>query len=126
VSSFSDRLRAEIEYAGLTQEEFADKAGIKKRSLDGYLGPQKSLPLADTAVKIASALGVSVEYLVTGKDAHYSEPRHPLNMAKYMANYQKYRNILDDLADLSEDSRGLARKIIQTIAKHDRIKQKKA
>jgi transcriptional regulator with XRE-family HTH domain len=125
VYSFSDRLRAEIEYAGLTQKEFAAKAGIKKRSLDGYLGSQKSLPLADVAVKIASALGVSVEYLVTGKDAHYPEPKYPRNMARYMENCQKYRNILDDMADLSENSRGLVRKIIKTVARHDRLKQKR-
>jgi transcriptional regulator with XRE-family HTH domain len=109
----------------LTQKEFATKAGIKKRSLDGYLGPQKSLPLADAAVKIAKALGVSVEYLVTGKDAHYAEPNFPKDLAKYMENYAKFRDIIDDIAALSEDSRSLIRKIIQTIAKHDRIKQKK-
>ena len=37
MSGFSQRLRSEIEYIGLTQKEFAAKAGIKKRALDAYL-----------------------------------------------------------------------------------------
>jgi ribosome-binding protein aMBF1 (putative translation factor) len=36
--NFSDRIRSAIEYAYLNQKEFAAKAGIKKRALDGYLG----------------------------------------------------------------------------------------
>lgn len=34
--------------------------------MDNYLGVRSSIPPADIAVKIASALNVSVEYLVTG------------------------------------------------------------
>ncbi|MDR3200548.1 MAG: helix-turn-helix domain-containing protein [Spirochaetales bacterium] len=70
MASFAERLRDEIEYSGMSQKEFAAKANIKKRALDMYLGSQKSMPPADTAVKIASVLGVSVEYLVTGKEIH--------------------------------------------------------
>ena len=63
---FSQRLRAEIKRAGFTQKEYAIKADISKRSLDTYLGRQQSMPLADKAVRMASALGVTVEYLVNG------------------------------------------------------------
>lgn len=66
MSDFAQRLREEIEYSGLLQREVAEKAGIKKRALDMYLGAQGSMPPADVAVKLAKALNVSVEYLVTG------------------------------------------------------------
>jgi len=72
MSEFSKRMRSEIEYLGLTQKEFAAKAGIKKRALDAYLRTQQSMPPADIAVKIASALGLSVEYLITGKETRRS------------------------------------------------------
>jgi len=36
--------------------------------LDCYLGVRASMPPADIAIKIANALGVTVEYLVTGKE----------------------------------------------------------
>ena len=40
--------------------------GIAKGTLDCYLGARASMPPADIAAKIASALGVTVEYLVSG------------------------------------------------------------
>ena len=65
--SFADRLREEIEYIGISQRELAEKAGIKKRALDMYLGYRASMPPADVAVRIAKVLNVTVEYLVTGE-----------------------------------------------------------
>jgi len=94
MSDFSKRLRSEIEYFGLNQKEFAAKAGIKKRALDAYLRAQQSMPPADTAVKIASALGLSVEYLVTGQ-----EYRKTVDIS----NYMKFRDVLDDLSILPEE-----------------------
>ena len=70
---FGDRLRAEIEYSGMLQKELAAKAGIKKRALDMYIGAQKSMPPADVAVRLAKALGVTVEYLVDGQDSASTE-----------------------------------------------------
>ncbi len=68
MSSFSERLRAEIEFSGMLQKEVAFKAGIKKRALDMYIGKQESMPPADIAVKLAKVLNVTVEYLVTGEN----------------------------------------------------------
>ena len=70
---FADRLRAEIEYSGMLQKELAAKAGIKKRALDMYIGAQKSMPPADVAVRLAKALGVTVEYLVEGRNSSPTE-----------------------------------------------------
>lgn len=66
---FKENLRDEISYQGLMVKEVADKAGIKPGSLSNYLKENSSIPAADVAVKIAQALNVSVEYLVTGKDS---------------------------------------------------------
>ena len=40
---------------------------IPKGTIDHYLAEKSTAPIAENAVKIAQALGVSVEYLVTGK-----------------------------------------------------------
>jgi transcriptional regulator with XRE-family HTH domain len=66
--NFRQNLRSELDYQGLTVKELAAKTGIAKATLDCYLGTRANMPLADCAVKIASALGSTVEYLVTGKD----------------------------------------------------------
>jgi len=66
--SFRDNLREAIEFAGLEQKELAYKANISLRNIENYLRENASIPAADKAVQIAQALGVTVEYLVTGID----------------------------------------------------------
>ncbi|MDR2617902.1 MAG: helix-turn-helix domain-containing protein [Treponema sp.] len=108
---FAERLRSEIEYAGYNQKEFAAKADIKKRALDMYLGVQKSMPPADVAVKIASALGLSVEYLVTGR-----ETRHPVDISRYL----QFRGMLDDLSVLSGETLAVVKAMVKAAADLER------
>jgi len=68
MADFKINLRNELDYYGLTVKELSAKTGIAKGTLDCYLGVRASMPPADIVIKIANALGVSVEYLVTGKD----------------------------------------------------------
>jgi len=113
MSDFSQRLRSEIEYIGLNQKEFAAKADIKKRALDAYLRAQQSMPPADTAVKIAAALGLSVEYLVTGK-----EYKQNIDISRYL----RFRDILDDLAVLPDEILEPVKAMIKTAADNERKK----
>jgi len=111
MSDFSQRLRSEIEYLGLTQKEFAAKAGIKKRALDAYLRSQQSMPPADTAVKMASALGISVEYLITGKEYYQT-----VDISKYL----QFRDLLDYLALLPDKTFVTLKDMIKAIAENER------
>ena len=113
MSDFSRRLRSEIEYIGLNQKEFAAKAGIKKRALDAYLRTQQSMPPADTAVRIAAALGLSVEYLVTGK-----EYKQNIDISRYL----RFRDILDDLALLPDELLAPIKAMIKAAADGERKK----
>ena len=74
MNSFRENLRSELDFQGLTVKELSAKTGIIKGTLDNYLGVRASIPPADIAVKIAQALNVSVEYLVTGKDEKSKSP----------------------------------------------------
>jgi transcriptional regulator with XRE-family HTH domain len=112
--TFSQRLQSEIEYVGLTRKEFAAKAGIKKRALDAYLGAQQSMPPADIAIKIASTLGVSVEYLVSGR-----EYRQTLDISDYL----QFRGVLDDLAVLPDEILRPIKAVIKAFADSERKKQ---
>lgn len=48
----------------------AKKAGISYNTILSYVNERRSLPNVETGYKIAKALGVSVEYLVTGKPSN--------------------------------------------------------
>ena len=63
-------MREAIEYSGLEQKELAYKTKIPLRSIENYLRENASIPSADKAVRISHELGVTVEYLVTGKNSH--------------------------------------------------------
>ncbi|MDR2730770.1 MAG: helix-turn-helix domain-containing protein [Treponema sp.] len=67
--NFRKTLREELDYQGLTVKELALKSTVAKGALDSYLGRQASMPPADVAVRIASALGITVEYLVNGDES---------------------------------------------------------
>ena len=68
--SFRDNLRETIDYCGIEQKELAHKANISLRNIENYLRENASIPSADRAVQIAQVLGVTVEYLVTGKKVY--------------------------------------------------------
>ena len=65
---FRENLKDEMEYQGITTKELAEKSGVGKRTLDHYLMTNPQEPGVYNAQKIAKALKVSVEYLVTGTE----------------------------------------------------------
>ena len=70
---FKENLKSELEYQGMMVKELAYKSGINKQTIDNYLSTHNSVPNAELAVKIAQALGTSVEYLITGKTQDKSQ-----------------------------------------------------
>lgn len=64
---FKERLREEIEYRGILIKELSAAVGISNSTFLSYIDARGVLPNVETAVKIARALNVSVEYLVTGE-----------------------------------------------------------
>lgn len=71
---FKENLKSELEYQGLRTQELSDKSGVKKRTIDHYLISNPQEPSVTNAFKIAQALQVSVEYLMTGKEVREKIP----------------------------------------------------
>lgn len=63
--SFAENLKDVLDFRDMQVKELSAKTGISKNTLDNYLSGQKSLPNIENGVKIAQALGVTAEYLVT-------------------------------------------------------------
>jgi len=66
--SFRENLKEAIKFKDIQYQELSDMTGINKRTLEDYTRENASLPSVTKAVEIASALGVSVEYLVKGNE----------------------------------------------------------
>jgi len=71
---FRENLKAQLEYSGMLVKELAALSGVKKKTIDSYLGIRGYKPSVDAAVSIAKAMGVTVEYLVTGTDSVKDRP----------------------------------------------------
>ena len=113
--SFGKNLKQELIFAGILKKELAAKAGINKRAIDTYVRTNSSMPPADTAVKIAKALGVTVEYLVTGKDLKQDTVQYPIEA----------RIVAEMTAQLEEKNRKMAVAIIKSMKKQEDEEKKK-
>jgi len=74
---FKENLKEQLSFSGMYVKELAALSGVKKQTIDTYLNVHHCMPSADAAVAIAKALGVSVEYLVTGKDTKHKTAKYP-------------------------------------------------
>ena len=100
---FNENLKGELEYKGMLVKELAHKTGIPKHTIDKYLLSNGSIPPADKAVAIARVLGVSVEYLVTGR-------KTPAGKASNKFLSPEMRSIVDSVEPLPREKR----KIVET------------
>ena len=107
---FRENLKSELIYKDMLVKELAEKTGISRHTLDNYLNVREHLPTIDVAVKIAQALGVSVEYLATGIES--PQVNIPMN-SEIITLIQNY-NLLN------EDDRRIVTELIQLLKKHHR------
>ena len=84
---FKENLKSELAYKGMLVKELAEKTGISRHTLDNYLNVREHIPTLDVAVKIAKALGVSVEYLATGEETPHEHSHMSQEAGKLIHNF---------------------------------------
>lgn len=110
VMSFWENVENIREYKNIPRKELAYKADFSLNSISTGIA-RDSIPLADVVCRIANVLGVSVEFLVTGKTSksgteHLHEDAKiekqidikKANLAKYM---DKYAQMMEEFSRLS-------------------------
>jgi transcriptional regulator with XRE-family HTH domain len=103
---FRENLKSELIYKDMTVKELAAKTGISRHTLDNYLNVREHIPTLDTAVKIAQALGVSVEYLATGKEPPQANSRESIILIQnYNLLNEDDRMVINELAELLKKHR---------------------
>ena len=91
MSGFSERLLEELNYVGYSQADLARFLRVRQSTVQTWI-QRGSIPAADTALKIADFLNVSLEYLVTGKKDESKKSKIELS------DFEK--NLLKESADL--------------------------
>ena len=112
---FKENLKSELGYKGMLVKELAGITGISRHTLDNYLNVREHIPTLDAAVKIAKALGVSVEYLATGEES----PHAGIPMSRESITMLQNYNLLN------ENDRRIVSELAQLLLKHRRKGGKK-
>ena len=107
---FKENLKSELLYQDMLVKELAVKTGISRHTLDNYLNVRENMPTADVAVKIAQALGVTVEYLITGEESQTEKSMPGTEIRALIQNFKL----------LSEDDRKMIIAITQLFKNHKR------
>jgi len=105
---FKENLKSELIYRDMLVKELAAKTGISRHTLDNYLNVRAHIPTLDAAVKIAQALGVTVEYLATGQESIINN---------YSMNQESIA-LIKNFNLLNEDDRNIVNELIQLLRKH--------
>jgi transcriptional regulator with XRE-family HTH domain len=109
VMGFKENLKEQLSFSGMYVKELAALSGVKKQTIDSYLNTHNCMPSADAAVAIARALGVSVEYLVTGKEIKRKSVQYPIEA----------RMVADVISKMDKRNRRMAVAIIETMRKQE-------
>ncbi len=109
MSSFWERVDNELEYRGLNRKSLAQEVGFNLGNIGKGIQLGSS-PSADTAVKIAKVLGVSVEYLVTGHDSQFSKEH--IDFKKY----REYESVINTLDSLPESHKNIVLSVLNQLA----------
>ncbi len=93
MSEFWNRVVEELEYKGINRAELARRCEFSVTNIGQGIKLQ-SCPAADTALKIADALGVSVQYLVNGTKS-LASAKNDQNTQEELRLSRKYRRLLE-------------------------------
>lgn len=88
---FWNKIKDELEYKGISQKQFAEKLSINVQTLRNSISLDR-LPDLETAYKMAQFLGLSLEYLISGKTEDIFPPNNihlPTREIKLIENYRK-------------------------------------
>jgi transcriptional regulator with XRE-family HTH domain len=112
---FKENLKSELAYKNILVKELASISGVNRRTIDNYLREDGSMPSADAAVRIAGALGVTVEYLITGyqRQGQNSSPFSP-----------EPRIILKNLDNLNKRDRKIVLNLIKSLLEMENSEKK--
>lgn len=113
MSYFWKRVDEELDFLGLTRTYLANKCNFSLTNI-GQGIKLGSIPSADTAVKIAKVLNVSVEYLVTGQDSTFKKENIDIQ------KYHEYSSLIAQIDSLPEKEKILVKSIVEKMTELER------
>ena len=115
MSNFWERVVDELDFLGITRTYLATTCNFSLTNI-GQGIKLGSTPSAETAVKIAKVLGVSVEYLVNGTETTKS-PSQKETEQNQLRLYRKYHNLIEKMERFSEEKQTVVNNLVNDLEK---------
>ena len=114
--SFWSNVDTELKFQGISRKELSYMVNVKEMTIHKGI-ERDSVPSADTALKIARALNVSLEYLLDMEENHAPSLTTPTDQQQATKLYRKYSTILNQLEKLSQKERTAVTQLVDTLSK---------
>ena len=115
MSDFWKRVDEELDYLGKNRAYLSRKCGFSLANIGKGI-KLGSTPSADTAVKIAEVLGVSVEYLVNGTNSTNSSKNREEEQNQ-LRLYRKHSEIIKKCEEITPEKEKLLIEFIENFGK---------
>jgi plasmid maintenance system antidote protein VapI len=113
--NFWERVDDLLDRNDINKKTLAYEAGFDASNITKGI-KNNNIPSAETAVKIAKVLCVSVEYLVNGTEPTKS-PSQKQTEQNQLRLYRKYHNLIEKMESFSEDKQTVVNNLITDLEK---------
>ena len=113
--NFWERVDDLLDRNDINKKTLAYEAGFDASNITKGI-KNNNVPSAETAVKIAQVLGVSVEYLVNGTE-NTKSPSQKETEQNQLRLYRKYHNLIEKMESFSEDKQTVVNNLIKDLEK---------
>ena len=113
--NFWERVDDLLDRNDINKKTLAYEAGFDASNITKGI-KNNNVPSAETAVKIAQVLGVSVEYLVNGTVTTKS-PSQKETEQNQLRLYRKYHNLIEKMESFSEDKQTVVNNLVKDLEK---------
>ena len=113
--NFWERVDDLLDRNDINKKTLAYEAGFDASNITKGI-KNNNVPSAETDVKIAQVLGVSVEYLVNGTE-NTKSPSQKETEQNQLRLYRKYHNLIEKMESFSEDKQTVVNNLIKDLEK---------
>jgi len=112
---FWQKVDDELIYLGKSRKELALEAGIDPSYISKGI-ERNGIPIADTALRIARALNVNLEYLLDMEQNNAAPKEQNAISKKDLNTLKKYKDTLSQLESINQKERRIILQLIETIS----------
>ena len=113
--NFWERVDDLLDRNDINKKTLAYEAGFDASNITKGI-KNNNVPSAETAVKIAQVLGVSVEYLVNGTETQKS-PSQKETEQNQLRLYRKYHDLIEKMESFSEEKQTVVNNLVKDLEK---------